>query len=102
MDFNDNKFPNFDSFTNNSNPNSDNEFANKNYVDESLRSVEILGFNQTLQNYLKVSIGNDDTIPPNMIKFNLRIQQQSNIQIKVFISYSNGLWNVVIEITMEK
>ena len=76
--------------------------ANKIYVDESLRSVEILGFNQTLQNYLKVSIGNDDIIPPNMIKFNLRIQQLSNIQIKLFISYNNGLWNVVMEITIEK
>ena len=33
--------------------------ANKKYGDESLGSGNVLGFNQTLQNYLKVSVGND-------------------------------------------
>ena len=33
--------------------------ANKKYVNESLSSGKILGRNQTLQNYLKVSVGND-------------------------------------------
>ena len=33
--------------------------ANKKYIDESLGSGNILRFNQTLQNYLKQSVGND-------------------------------------------
>ena len=39
------------------NPGSDNELANKNYVDDTIVEIKINRFNQTLQNYLKVSAG---------------------------------------------
>ena len=58
-DFNDNKLTNLDSITINRNPNSDNEVSNKKYIDDELDKNTILRFNQTLQNYLKVSVGND-------------------------------------------
>ena len=54
-----NKLANLDSVTVNRNPNLDNELANKKYVDESIGEGKVLRFNQTLQNYLKVSVGND-------------------------------------------
>ena len=41
------------------NPNLDEEFGNKKYPDDELGKNTILRFNQTLQNYLKVSVGND-------------------------------------------
>ena len=50
---------NLDSITVNRNPNSDNELANKKYIDDELYENSILLFNQTLENYLKVSVGND-------------------------------------------
>ena len=60
----DNEFDNFiltnlDSVVVNRDHSFDNELANLKKVDESLGSVNILRFNQTLQNYLKVSVGND-------------------------------------------
>ena len=58
-DFNDKKLTNLDSITINRNPNSDNEVSNKKYVDDQLDKNTIVRFNQTLQNYLKVSIGSD-------------------------------------------
>ena len=61
-DLNDNKLPNLDSIdsiTSNRKPTSDNELSNKKYVDDELDKITIVRFNQTLQNYLKVSIGND-------------------------------------------
>ena len=54
-----NKLTNLDSITVNRNPNLDNELANKKYVDDELDKNTVLRFNQTLQNYLKVSVGND-------------------------------------------
>ena len=42
----------------NRNPNSDNELANKKYIDDSIEGT-IVRFNQTIENYLKVSLGND-------------------------------------------
>ena len=58
-DFNDKKLTNIDSITLNRNPNSDNEVTIKKYVDDSIKKSTILRFNQTPQNYLKVSVGND-------------------------------------------
>ena len=58
-DLNDDKLVNLVSTTVNRNPSSDNEVSNKNYVDDELDKHTILRFNQTLQNYLKVSVGND-------------------------------------------
>ena len=59
---NDNKLTNLDSVTVNREPDSYNEVANKKYIDEELDKNTILRFNQTLQNYLKVSVGNDTYI----------------------------------------
>ena len=58
-EFENNKLTNLDSITVNRNPNLDNELSNKKYVDNSIGEVTLLRFNQTLENYLKVSVGND-------------------------------------------
>ena len=58
-DFNDNKFTNIDSITVNKNPSSDNELVNKKYTDDLIGENTKVRFNQTLQNYLKVSDGDD-------------------------------------------
>ena len=58
-EFDNNKLNNLHSITVNSDPNLDNELSNKKYVDDSIREGTILRFNQTLENYLKVSVGND-------------------------------------------
>ena len=55
---NHNNLTNLDSVSVNRNPSSDNEKANKKYVDDSICGGNILGFNQTLENCLKVSVGN--------------------------------------------
>ena len=56
-DLNDNKLTNLASITVNGNPSLDNEVSNKKYVDDELDKNKIVRFNQTLQNYLKVSVG---------------------------------------------
>ena len=58
-EFDNNKLTNLDSVTVNRNPNLDNELANKKYIDDELDKNTVLRFNQTLQNYLKVSVGKD-------------------------------------------
>ena len=58
-DLNDNKLTNSDSITVKRNPTSDNELANKKHTDDELDKNTIVRFNQTLSNYLKVSVGND-------------------------------------------
>ena len=58
-DFNDNKLTNLDSITVNRNPSSDNELANKKCNDDGFDKNTLVRFNQTLDNYLKVSVGND-------------------------------------------
>ena len=58
-DFNDKKLTNIDSITVFRNPDSEIEFANKKYIDDELDKNPIVRFNQTLENYLKVSVGND-------------------------------------------
>ena len=58
-DLNDNKLINLDSISVNRNPSSDNELANKKYIDDSIGEGTLLRFNQTLSNYLKVSVGNN-------------------------------------------
>ena len=57
--FDKNKLNNLDSVTVNRNPTSDNELSNKKYVYDSIGEGTIVRFNQTLENYLKVSVGND-------------------------------------------
>ena len=48
-DYNDNKLTNIDSVTVNRNPSSDNEVANKKYIDDELDKNTIVRFNKTLQ-----------------------------------------------------
>ena len=66
-DFNDNKITNLDSDQKNRNPSSDNELANKKYIDNLIGEGTLLRFNQTIQNYLKVSVGKDTY---NLTKYN--------------------------------
>ena len=58
-DLNDNKLTTISSITINNNPIDDNHVSNKKYIDDELDKNTIVRFNQTLQNYLKVFIGND-------------------------------------------
>ena len=58
-DLNDNKLTNINSITINNNPTDDNHVSNKKYIDNELDKNTIVRFNQTLENYLKVSVGND-------------------------------------------
>ena len=55
----DNKLTSIDSFIVNREPTSDNEVTNKKYVIDTIEEGTILRFNQTLENYLKVSVGNN-------------------------------------------
>ena len=58
-EFGNNKFTNLDSITFKRNRLLNEELSNKKYVDNELDKDTFLRFNQTLQNYLKVSVGND-------------------------------------------
>ena len=58
-EFDNNKLTNLDSVSVNRNPTSDNEVSNKKFVDDSIGEGTIVRFNQTLENYFKVSVGND-------------------------------------------
>ena len=58
-DLNDNKLTNKILITIDNNPTDDNHVSNKKYIDDELDKNTIVRFNQTLQNYLKVSVGND-------------------------------------------
>ena len=58
-DLNDKKLTNLDSIKVNRIPTSDDELVNKKYLDDELDKNTIVRFNQTLENYLKVSVGND-------------------------------------------
>ena len=58
-EFDNNKSTNLDSITVIRNLTSENEVANKKKIDGSKGEGTILRFHQTLENYLKVSVGND-------------------------------------------
>ena len=90
---NDNKLTNIDSITVNRNPISDNEVANKKYLDDELDKNTILRFNQTLNNYLKVSVGNNTY---NLTKYD-KIQLTDTTLIRVGNNGSDVLpyWKVV-------
>ena len=57
-DFNNKKLTNIDSITSNRNPTSDNELSNQKCIDVEIDKNTMVRFNQTLYNYLKVSVGN--------------------------------------------
>ena len=67
--FNKNKLTNINSITINKNPTDDNHVSNKKYVDNELDKNTIVRFNQTLQNYLRLSAGDDIYNLNNIIKF---------------------------------
>ena len=58
-EFDNRKLTNLGSLVVNRNPNIDNEVSNKKYVEDSIREGSLLRFNQTLQDYLKVSVEKD-------------------------------------------
>ena len=66
-DLNDNKLTNINSITINKNPTDDNHVSNKKFIDDELDKNTTLRFNETLQNYLKISVGNDTN---NLTKYN--------------------------------
>ena len=52
-----NKLTNLDRFSVERDPSSDNELANKKYLDDSLGECSFPRFQQTMQNHPKVSVG---------------------------------------------
>ena len=76
-----NKLNNLDSVTVNRNPSSDNDLANKNYIDDELDKNTVVRFNKTLQNYLKVSVGND--------VYNLTKYEKIQITYTTILKYPN-------------
>ena len=58
-DFGNYKLTNINSITINNKPTEDDQVSNKKYIDDQLDKNTIVRFNQTLQNYLKISVGND-------------------------------------------
>ena len=57
--FDNTKLTILDSVTVNGNPTSDNESSTKTYIDDSIGEGTLSRFNQTLENYLKVSVAKD-------------------------------------------
>ena len=77
-DLKDNILINLDSISVSRKPSSDNELASKKYIDDELDKNTVLRFNQTLQNDLKVSVGNDTY---NLTKYD-KIQIIDTIEMK--------------------
>ena len=91
-DLNDNKLTNLDSVTVNRNPTSDNELVNKKYIDDEIDKNTNLRFNQTLQIYLKISVGNDTY---NLTKYNkIQLTDTTNIKYPNNGGYLLQNWNI--------
>ena len=91
--FNDYKLRNSDNNTVNRIPVSGNEGSNKKYVVDTLDENLFPGFNETLENYLKVSVGHDVY---NLIKYN----KQEVLDTTIFkylnhVGYTLQGWNIV-------
>ena len=71
IDLKDTILTKFGSITINRNPSSDNELANKKDIDDALNKNTIVSFNQSLQNYLKISVANDTYILGKYDKVNI-------------------------------
>ena len=98
-----NKLTNLDSVSVKRDPSSDNELANVIFIDNELDKNTVLRFNQTLENYLKVSVGNDTY---NLTKYD-KIQITDTREIKFPYKgsdffYKNGILNVIIRIMIRK
>ena len=98
FDFNDKKLKNIDSITVNRNPTSDNELGNKKYIHDELDKNTVLRHNQTLQKYLKVSVGK---YTYNLAKYDKKQTNDTTI-VKTGNTGANLLqkWNVRIETIM--
>ena len=62
-------------------PSSDNELSKKNYFDNELDKNTSLRCNQTLENYPKVSVGNDTNNLTTYDKIQKQIQQKLSFKI---------------------
>ena len=91
-EFDNNKLAKLDSVTVKRNPSSNNEVSNKKYVDYSIEEGTLFRFNQTLQNYLKVFVGNDTY---NLTKYNkIRITDTTIIKMEKSGGYLLQNWNI--------
>ena len=91
-DFNDKKITNLDSVQVNRNPSSDKELANKKYIDDSIGEGTLLRFNQTLQNYLKVSVRNDVY---NLTKYDkIQLNERTVMKAGITGGYLLQNWNI--------
>ena len=91
--FNDNKLTNLDSITINNNPSDDDHVTNKKYVDDQLDKNTIVRFIQTLQNYLKVSVGSDIY---HLTKYNkIQLTNETVLKAPNSGSYLLPLWRIV-------
>ena len=88
--FNHFKLSNLDSILVNRNPSSDEELANKNYVDDS-SSGKVLSFNQTPDTISKYLSEKIHFILLKMMKYKSEIQQKPNFQTSDQIYYKSGL-----------
>ena len=92
-DFNDNKLTNINSITINNNPTDDDHVSNKKYIDNQLDKNTIVRFNQTLTNYLKVSVGSDIY---HLTKYNkIKLTNQTILKYPNSGSYLLPLWRIV-------
>ena len=91
-EFDKNKLTKLDSITVNRDPKLDNELANKKYIDDELDKNTVLRFNQTLQNYLKVSVGNDTY---NLTKYDeIQIKDTTEMRYPNICSDLLQKWNI--------
>ena len=92
-DLNDNKLTNLDSVIVNREPNLDNKLANKKYIDSELDKNTIVRFNQTLENYLKVSVGNDTY---NLTKYDkIQITDTTVMRVGKGGAFILPLWKII-------
>ena len=93
-----NKLNNLDSVTVDRISSSDNEVSNKKYIDDSIGEGTLLRFIQTLENYLKISVGGDT--------YNLTKYDKIEIVDTTVIKYPNTggyfLQNWVLKCNVEK
>ena len=90
---NNNKLTNINSITINNNPTDDNHVTNKKYIDNEINKNTIVRFNQTLQNYLKVSVGNDIY---NLTKYDkIQIVDITEIRFPNEGKYLLQKWNII-------
>ena len=83
-EFDDNQSTNLDSVSVNRNPTSDNELANKIFVDDSIEEGTIVTFNQTLENSFKICV--------RKATYNLTKHHQIQITDTAFIKPGNGAY----------